>query len=267
MRIGRKDCDRSLSSTLASFNSRFLRREDLIRDIFTRQIRYRFRHRKRYDVVSTDSCSVSGISCQPWQIEDICSSCSLPRSSSSRTSDRYWSLTVSSTLQNESILQMASAIAAPFKMGSKKTYLPTSIYTLVRGSGKLPPNQAMFHVPLNTNKFDVRDYLYNLYGLVTTNVKVMIQQGELQRGTTYERSRNKHFKKALPMTRPASSKRVIVTMDTPFKYPDPPTSEKDLEPWNIKIAQQMRERALRGRRGLTRAKGTNRFAVNGRAGY
>lgn len=157
---------------------------------------------------------------------------------------------------------MASSITAPFKMGYKKVYLPTSVFTLVRGSGSLPPNQAMFHVPLNTNKFDVRDYLYNLYGLVTTNVKVMIQQAELQRGTTAQRNRGLHMQKKLPMTRPASSKRVIVTMTSPFKYPDPPSHDPAVDPWNQDIQAKMKSRQLRGRRGLGR--GMLPFLANGR---
>jgi large subunit ribosomal protein L23 len=107
-------------------------------------------------------------------------------------------------------------MATPFRLGTKRVYLPNTIFTLVRGSGKLPANQAMFHVPLKVNKFDVRDYLYNLYGLVTTSVKTMIQQSPLQRGTQRQRARGLHFKRQLQMSRPASSKRVIVTMEEPF---------------------------------------------------
>ena len=147
-------------------------------------------------------------------------------------------------------------------MGTKRVFLPTSVYTLVRGSGKLPPNQAMFHVPLNTNKFDVRDYLYNLYGLRTTDVKVMIQQAELQRGTASQRRKDLHFKKRLPMTRPASGKRVIVTMDSPFVYPEPPKTSEDLEPWGLEMQEKMKQRQVRGRRGLGR--GMLPFMVNGR---
>ena len=78
---------------------------------------------------------------------------------------------------------MASRATAPFRQGTKSVYLPTSIFTLVRGSGNLAPNQALFHVPLNVNKFDIRDYLFGLYGLVTTDVRVMVQQSPLQNGT------------------------------------------------------------------------------------
>lgn len=159
---------------------------------------------------------------------------------------------------------MAAKLAAPFRMGSKRVFLPTSVFTLVRGSGKLPANQAMFHVPLNTNKFDVRDYLYNLYGLVTTNVKVMIQQGELQRGTTYQRKKGLQYEKRLPFVRTSASKRVIVTMTSPFKYPEPPTTEKELEPWGLDMQEKMKSRQIKGRRGLNRSKGMTAFAVNGR---
>ncbi|CCG82655.1 Predicted protein [Taphrina deformans PYCC 5710] len=157
---------------------------------------------------------------------------------------------------------MAAAMAAPFKMGKNKVFLPTSVYTLVRGSGSLPPNQAMFHVPLNTNKFDVRDYLYNLYGLVTTNVKVMIQQAELQRGTSAQRRANLHMRVRLPWKRPQSSKRVIVTMTSPFKYPDPPKAAPGEDPFNLEVREQMKQRSKYGRRGLGR--GLSAFAINGR---
>lgn len=153
-------------------------------------------------------------------------------------------------------------MAAPFRMGTKKVYLPSSVFTLVRGSGKLPPNQAMFHVPLHTNKFDVRDYLYNLYGLRTTNVKIMIQQGELQRGTAYQRKQETRTKGQLPMIRPAASKRAIVTMDQPFKYPDPPKGDAELEPWGSKVEKIMQKRIIRSRRGTKRE--LTPFMVNGR---
>lgn len=155
-----------------------------------------------------------------------------------------------------------SALKTPFRVGGTKVYLPSSVYTLVRGSGKLPANQAMFHVPLHTNKFDVRDYLFHLYGLRTSNVKVMIQQGELQRGTAYQRRKELHFKSQLPWKRPAASKRVIVTMDSPFQYPAPPITDKELEPWGAKTEEMMKKRQMRGRRGLGR--GMLPFAVNGR---
>ncbi|ORY81337.1 hypothetical protein BCR37DRAFT_380145 [Protomyces lactucae-debilis] len=155
-------------------------------------------------------------------------------------------------------------MSAPFKLGSKKVYLPSTIFTLVRGSGRLPANQAMFHVPLKVNKFDVRDYLFNLYGLVTTSVKTMIQQSPLQRGTNKQRARGLHFMKPLQMTRPASSKRVIVTMEQPFTYPEAYASAESLKPWNVEMSERMRQRAMSGRRGLTRGKMT-RFQVNGRS--
>lgn len=149
-------------------------------------------------------------------------------------------------------------------MGTKKIYLPKSVYTLVRGSGKLPPNQAMFHVPLNTNKFDVRDYLYNLYNLETTSVKVMIQQGELQRGTKAQRSENLHFKQKLPWKRASASKRVIVTMNEPFVYPPALDTYEALEPWQVETTEKLAARAKNGRRGLNRPHGGTGFVFNGR---
>lgn len=162
---------------------------------------------------------------------------------------------------------MATArAAAPFRQGSKSVYLPTSIFTLVRGGGgggRLSPNQALFRVPLNVNKFDVRDYLYGLYGLVTTDVRVMVQQSPLRAGTPSQRRRGLHMTRKLPLFRPQSTKRAIVTMDRPFTYPDPPQTEQELEPWQTQLREQMRQRQLKGRRGISRGK-ILPFLANGR---
>ncbi|BFZ54228.1 mitochondrial 54S ribosomal protein YmL41 [Savitreella phatthalungensis] len=155
--------------------------------------------------------------------------------------------------------------AAPFKMGSKKVWLPESVFTLLRGSkdAPLPANRAKFRVPLNMNKFDVRDYLYNLYGLVTTDVRTQIHLTPLQRGTNAQRRKNLHLKKTLPWHRPISKKTAIVTMKEPFVYPNPPTTEKELEPFQTKLNEQMRQRLIKGRRGTSGGLMT-RFQANGR---
>ena len=157
----------------------------------------------------------------------------------------------------------ARAAVAPFRQGNKAIYLPTSIFTLVRGSGRLAPNQALFHVPLNVNKFDIRDYLYGLYGLVTTDVRVMVQQSPLQSGTNRQRRKGLHMTRKLPLFRPQSTKRAIVTMDRPFTYPDPPKTTEELEPWQVELRDKMRERQLNGRRGISRGK-ILPFLANGR---
>jgi large subunit ribosomal protein L23 len=75
-------------------------------------------------------------------------------------------------------------------------------------------------VPLNLNKLDLRDYLYNAYGIEVRGVRSYIQQQKLTQGKP-------SAQRQVPRQwhRPRSIKRMTVEMVKPFVWPEEP---KDL---------------------------------------
>lgn len=74
-------------------------------------------------------------------------------------------------------------------------------------------------MPLTFNKFDIRDYLWNLYGVEAVRVRSWVKYSplETQNGRTF---------------RPASQKIMTVEMTKPFAWPAEP---EDTEAWNRKL--------------------------------
>ncbi|KAK2002906.1 ribosomal protein L23 [Colletotrichum falcatum] len=107
-----------------------------------------------------------------------------------------------------------------FKLGTKQVFLPNHVVTLIR-KDRAPPNWATFNVPLTFTKFDLRDYLWNLYGVEVTAVRSWVQQSPIERKGA-----------SAGYFRPQSQKFMTVQMTKAFVWPDPP---KDLEPWNKKL--------------------------------
>ncbi|OMJ29111.1 54S ribosomal protein L23, mitochondrial [Smittium culicis] len=99
-------------------------------------------------------------------------------------------------------------------LGTKKVYFPNLILTLVRDS-KLAPNQAAFKVPLHVNKFDIKDYLTNLYKVNVTDVRTVVLPG---RPKLDVRSGLKVLDKR--------TKKAIVTLSEDFNYPEAPDMSK-----------------------------------------
>ncbi|OLL25495.1 DNA polymerase delta subunit 3 [Neolecta irregularis DAH-3] len=85
-----------------------------------------------------------------------------------------------------------------------------------------PTNFAAFHVPLNVNKLDIKDYLWNIYGLEVKSVKTLISHGDMAKFNSKKPGENWKFR--LP-----SKKKAIVEFEKPFYYPEVP---KNLNPWN-----------------------------------
>ncbi|OLY85466.1 54S ribosomal protein L23, mitochondrial [Smittium mucronatum] len=85
--------------------------------------------------------------------------------------------------------------------------------TIVRDP-KLAPNQAAFKVPLHVNKFDIKDYLTNLYKVTVTDVRTVVLPG---RPKVDARSGLKILDKR--------TKKAIVTLSEDFVYPPPPKME------------------------------------------
>ncbi|KAG5920147.1 hypothetical protein E4U42_006285 [Claviceps africana] len=137
-----------------------------------------------------------------------------------------WSFATShrNNLTRTSNRTMAEAVKAAarqlpgFRLGKKQVFLPNHVITLLRKE-HLPPNEACFQVPLRFTKFDLRDYLWNLYNVEVTKVRSFVKQQPLTQRDSHSRS----------WYRPQSLKIMTVELAKPFQWPDRPT---DLEPWN-----------------------------------
>ncbi|KAL7895216.1 hypothetical protein HDV63DRAFT_360766 [Trichoderma sp. SZMC 28014] len=133
---------------------------------------------------------------------------------------------------------MAEAVKAAarqlpaFKLGQKQVYLPNHVITMLRKE-HLPPNEACFKVPLRFTKFDLRDYLWNLYNVEVTKVRAYVKQQPLTQRSTSSRS----------WYRPQPQKIMTVELAKPFQWPEIPA---DLEPWSNDL-WKMREDTIEKR--------------------
>ncbi|RDL32428.1 uncharacterized protein BP5553_08884 [Venustampulla echinocandica] len=121
------------------------------------------------------------------------------------------------------------------RLGNKHVFLPNFTLTLLR-TPKLPPTFASFIVPLNLNKLDLRDYLWNCYGVPVRGVRSYIQMQKVRQDKPRE-------KRPFPRKwfRPRSIKKMLVEMDQPFVWPEEP---KDYDLWDkvtYDAAQKERE--------------------------
>lgn len=104
---------------------------------------------------------------------------------------------------------------APFRVGKKQIFLPNHVITFVRPLPKQPPNLATFVVPLEFNKLDLRDYLWNVYNVEVTGVRSFVnQRRHEQRHGDFGNWR-----------RPKSQKMMIAELAKPFVWPKPPAEE------------------------------------------
>ncbi|KAK4067449.1 uncharacterized protein Triagg1_7629 [Trichoderma aggressivum f. europaeum] len=133
---------------------------------------------------------------------------------------------------------MAEAVKAAarqfpaFKLGQKQVFLPNHVITMLRKE-HLPPNEACFKVPLRFTKFDLRDYLWNLYGVEVAAVRSYVKQQPLTQRSTSSRS----------WYRPQPQKMMTVELARPFQWPEVPA---DLEPWSNEL-WKMREDTIEKR--------------------
>ncbi|KAM6481067.1 hypothetical protein HDV62DRAFT_364817 [Trichoderma sp. SZMC 28011] len=133
---------------------------------------------------------------------------------------------------------MAEAVKAAarqlpaFKLGQKQVFLPNHVITMLRKE-HLPPNEACFKVPLRFTKFDLRDYLWNLYSVEVTAVRSYVKQQPLTQRSTSSRS----------WYRPQPQKIMTVELAKPFQWPEVPA---DLEPWSNEL-WKMREDTIEKR--------------------
>ncbi|KAK2052257.1 ribosomal protein L23 [Colletotrichum caudatum] len=120
----------------------------------------------------------------------------------------------------EALTKAVARQAPNFRLGTKQVFLPNHVVTLIR-KDRAPPNWATFNVPLTFTKFDLRDYLWNLYGVEVTAVRSWVKQSPIERKGA-----------SAGYFRPQSQKFMTVQMTKAFVWPAPPG---DLEPWNKKL--------------------------------
>jgi ribosomal protein L23 len=104
----------------------------------------------------------------------------------------------------------------PFPLGSKKVYLPNIVITLKRNT-KLEPRHAVFEVPLNLSKIDLRDYLWHLYNVKVLSVRSSVLPGVLRKKY---KVRDQPVRTG-PVRRTRAKKKMIVQLAKPFRFPRP----------------------------------------------
>jgi len=114
---------------------------------------------------------------------------------------------------------------------------PNHVITFVRPKANQPPNLATFAVPLKFNKFDLRDYLFHVYGVEVRGVRSFINQMKPERA-------NNGFGKWF---RPKSAKMMVAELKKPFVWPERP-AEAEREAFDYeaheKIEKLKRERRV-----------------------
>ena len=110
---------------------------------------------------------------------------------------------------------------------------PSHVVTFVR-KDHLPPNEACFHVPLRFNKFDLRDYLWNLYNVEVRKVRSYVKEQPLTQRIGLPNS----------WYRPQAKKYMTVELAQPFQWPALPENK---QPWN-KDMWDLREQKMEEQR-------------------
>lgn len=122
-----------------------------------------------------------------------------------------------------------------FRVGGTKVYMPNHIITMLPPRKIFSPYFATFQVPLRFNKFDLRDYLYNVYNVEVRNVRSWITPQAARRrygeasGTSVDTKLVARLGQG-PWYRPQPIKRMMVELVKPFAYPKAPAvpTEKQL---------------------------------------
>ncbi|GAA6063848.1 hypothetical protein JCM10212_003595 [Sporobolomyces blumeae] len=126
----------------------------------------------------------------------------------------------------------------PAVQGEVKIFLPSVFMRLVRNSGehKDDPFIATFRTSLQLTKPDISNYLKNVYGLHVTSIRTINYLSKLKRnpiGGGYSRAGGtKNYKK------------VTVSMDEPFWYPDERSRAWCNEHFERDRMEEMRDRKM-----------------------
>ncbi|TRX98116.1 hypothetical protein FHL15_000761 [Xylaria flabelliformis] len=110
-----------------------------------------------------------------------------------------------------------AAGALPFRLGTKKVFLPSHSITFLAPRPNQSPTFATFKVPLTFNKFDIRDYLLHAYNTPVLAVRSQVRQ----RRDIMKHITGRKFR-APPI------KTMTVQLTKPFVWPSMPT---DTRPW------------------------------------
>ena len=125
-------------------------------------------------------------------------------------------------------------------VGLLLVYFPSATFRLCRNSPNLPPNYAIFRVPLSFNKFDIRDYLWNVYKVNALSVRTQVLSGKIK-AVPYNRdifpSELRPSSSRPPVKRLPQKKRAVVEMDKPFIFPE--VDKKTAEFWSDQKKQRM----------------------------
>ncbi|GMF05674.1 unnamed protein product [Ambrosiozyma monospora] len=105
-----------------------------------------------------------------------------------------------------------------FTQGAKKIYFPSATITLLRPNAKHTPNQAKFIVPKSFNKLDLRDYLFNIYGLRVSYISSTLMPAR------FTRSLPQPYR---PRFRSPQIKKMTVDLLEPFVWPAETTAFKE----------------------------------------
>jgi large subunit ribosomal protein L23 len=127
--------------------------------------------------------------------------------------------------RKEIFLYSPLSLSHYFPPANEKISRPNFTLTLLR-TPELPPTFASFYVPLKLNKLDLRDYLWNCYGVSVLSVRSYIQMQKVRQGKPGDKVVNPRR-----WFRPRSIKKMTVEMDKPFVWPEVP----DLEMWDKKV--------------------------------
>lgn len=126
-----------------------------------------------------------------------------------------------------------SAQPVPVLLPALTSPRPNFTLTMLRPAPQTPATHASFIVPLNLNKLDLRDYLYNVYSVRCLGVRSYILQQKLRQdkaGAKRPAQRKWH--------RPRSIKKMIVELESPFVWPSEPEDFKDWDKETFDAAQE-----------------------------
>lgn len=118
----------------------------------------------------------------------------------------------------------------PLRLSNLTTFSrPNFVITMVRPRPDAPANIAEFIVPLNLNKLDIRDYLYNVYDVRALGVRSYVQQQKVKlRPQSQTRA----------MYRPRAIKKMFVELEKPFVWPEEPKTFEDWDKKTFDAAQE-----------------------------
>lgn len=133
------------------------------------------------------------------------------------------------TKHSEKLLKLNQASIdkgeAHFRVGENKQYFPTARVILLRPNAKHTPYQAKFIVPKGFNRFDLRDYLYHVYGLRAFNITTQLLHAP------YTRTGN-----AVARYRTGQIKKMTIDMLEPFVWPEEPENK---DAWNVDFFKEL----------------------------